>query len=674
MQQILTARSWSETTKAAIHGWFQERMQQYNKEQKKCKKSKPVFLSSAHDPRLAVVARLAPKSLTNDKDFMNTIEEMARRAATEDRYENARKQTVMTMLESHDKGIYLLNTLVDHVTKQAARQIGNNEWTVLNSQDFSFYIETDRRGEMPEKFKSKIAVIVLCNRHFVLLTCENGQIQIRDSLRIRASSFDEETTSAEMKICIGRFMQLHYEATGSYPNRKVQWIKCIGEMEVECGIMAINNLVEALTGQQGVFSRAAIGDARKWMTTDHDGLRRLENYRFTVVAGIKEKPSPPKQQTSPTEPVREPKAPSPTNASETKKPPCLSCRRTDDLYDNFCLVHHPSVIRNRRRCIHKSDAGYACRNLAISIGGIQRCPTHMDDSDRTVLPTALREQTENTVRGHQHQPYGHKAIETPEEKAEVEALIRTAPKPMTHKDLSKWVMYIPDSQEIEVTMERAPYRRTQYRLNVVVSPKNGKGIAKIKARYCDHCSAWHASEFDNLIDFPEPDVHYFKVIRNPPTTAEVTSNDCPADEEGSDVDSHEGDPATAEELEEVIRLAKIRPDEPERETASNMPIAPASSLRTDYMRGVFLYDRPQDHNHKLVYLQYAPSTRDEQLRKLKAIRAFPADLQRMPLPQAIVEHTLRNAREKGNTWSTISCARRSAGNARIAFTFCNCSS
>ena len=280
--EIDNAQQWSQTTKAAILKWFTQRQGKMIKQEKKGNKKKPSSLrtyttfSGPTDERVEVLPRRAPKALAESEDFMARLQQLAEVKQARNREQGLRKTFYNDILAAYQSGELLQDSLIDTVTRQIVRELSPDDWTIIESHPFSLYC---RSGNMPNlaALKNKIAVILLADSHFFLLTCIDGIIEIMDSLVSDASDLSPTRLQA-----IANFMQLYKDLTGRDADKTVRWMACERQKEVECGVKAINNLIKRLSGNSGTFSRKSIAEARSWMKVGDNTYRDFREYRFDI--------------------------------------------------------------------------------------------------------------------------------------------------------------------------------------------------------------------------------------------------------------------------------------------------------------------------------------------------------------------------------------------------------
>ena len=92
----------------------------------------------------------------------------------------------------------------------------------------------------------------------------------------------------------------------------------------------------------------------------------------------------------------------------------------------------------------------------------------------------------------------------------------------------------------------------------------------------------------------------------------------------------------------------------EMELLKSRAKAPAGTLKGSWLMLTKIFRSKPPHIHRLVWHQYAESTRKKQIEWLLTLKAMPADLVSLPFANAVVELVLRLANERKWAWSTVS--------------------
>ena len=174
---------------------------------------------------------------------------------------------------------------------------------------------------------------------------------------------------------------------------------------------------------------------------------------------------------------------------------------------------------------------------------------------------------------------------------------------------------------------------------------------------CDSCGEWHELDTPATLELPYPNATYFVVERRDRLPEATPHCDPDRDELDVSADEHVLQPqadASTTEHREAIRVGD------EERACVDSPATSSTTLNGNCGREWTILPGRPPHVHVLTWRQLAASTRSAHAVWLWRIHGMPADLSRVPLGAAIVELTLRYARDRNWAWSTIasnlSCA------------------
>ena len=244
----------------------------------------------------------------------------------------------------------------------------------------------------------------------------------------------------------------------------------------------------------------------------------------------------------------------------------------------------------------------------------------------------------------------------------------TSEHPIAHKQLKEAMKLTKRGTMVEL---RWTDRDGRHRLSCgdITIPGGTPGLparVKIRIERCETCEEWHAAddmEIADAIPIPYQDYMYFAVREISEVPAAVPH--CGA----SDIDGDEPHDATAQmpvapapppTLPRAPPVAprKQRTEEPgaaqAREPLAALPTSDPLLLTGAVASKWFIHkDRPPGI-HNIVWQKMAESTRRAHRRELHRIKLMDPEVAKLPLAKAIVDCTMRDAKNKNWAWSTIS--------------------
>lgn len=171
---------------------------------------------------------------------------------------------------------------------------------------------------------------------------------------------------------------------------------------------------------------------------------------------------------------------------------------------------------------------------------------------------------------------------------------------------------------------------------------------------CEVCGTWHPLEHSLKLDLPHLGVLYFavrRILQLPEAT-----EDCDPDRGELEPVEESLHPAATSNPEQRKALGL----EERQCVGAAAAVVEAAPQKGSCGRGWFIFPSRPPHVHLLMWRQLAATTRAAHIAWLWRIRGMPEDLLGIPLGTALVELTLRYARDRQWAWSTIasnlSCA------------------
>ena len=180
--------------------------------------------------------------------------------------------------------------------------------------------------------------------------------------------------------------------------------------------------------------------------------------------------------------------------------------------------------------------------------------------------------------------------------------------------------------------------------------RSALGESEVLTRWCDWCSQFESQD-PACLQLPDPDFTYFAFGRLP-TLPELIQACGYYDED--DVGSDYGEEEAAHS--EVDALWN-QLDDPARATLVSMDSAPAGTWRVLDVKRWHPVGKALEcprHVHPLVWSSMPPQTCQAHPRWIHRIRHLPDEFNNTPVPKAVVEMVLREARICRWAWSTIS--------------------
>lgn len=347
-------------------------------------------------------------------------------------------------------------------------------------------------------------------------------------------------------------------------------------------------------------------------------------------------------------------APGPGSARVAPRGTCRDCsnpRSPNHVCGGFCHWHHPAILETTkgtdRRCGCATTMRRGCRLPALEIAGVHTCWVHASLAQRHAVLRVLDPEGEpqwDAVSTGDTCPTGPSAdtvLFAPREGAPA----------MRHNEVERALRDVPRGSHIRLSMARRGAHRVQCVARLLRAPaRSALGEAEVLARWCDKCCQFESQD-PAYLQLPDPDFTYFTLGRVQALPEFASSCGYEDDDDvGSDYGDEAADPSEVDALHNQL-------DDPARATLASMDSAPAGTWRVlDAKRWHPLgkaLECPR-HVHPLVWSGMSPKTRQSHLRWIHRIRHLPDEFNNTPLPKAVVEMVLREARKRHWAWSTIS--------------------
>lgn len=588
---------------------------------------------------------IEPLRLLADREMRREIESNKRR----DRLE---------LLHVGLPGTQLITNMVDHLGEQLAShpRIQPN-WTYVTSSTLRLALSRPERASDHTIATGKDVLAVAWEQlagtgHFIALYFTQECIHVVDSLisaADEASSWPRATTAH----IIDAFAMV-LRANKRKVKKSVSLMSSHKQFNNDCGIFAINNLVRASTGQDGLLTRTQFATA---YASQADPF----SWDFSIV------PEQGKHDGRTKPPVFNPQ-------------PC--CRNpTIDPDQLFCEVHHPlNVARpDRARCTRIANySKERCQRDALEIGGVDwTCRMHSTAEERECVTLALqlvdvsdrvselRKQHEATkappippkrpaAKTFTHKPYDAPVLATvaPSPAGPSAAIsVGNAKTPLSARYIAHAVATAPADRSYEVVSKDGPERPARWRGRVVSSTRFDV-VLLVTHAFCHRCDEWHAKDDEETRVVPSPNTQYFQVTHNdaPPTECWP---DCDEDHLGSDEDDDDDMllPTSRFDDEKEPLFADL-PEGYHSETllrqAASWQWRPQSSENPD---------RKPAGVHRLTWRLYASATRKAHRKYLTLIHQAAQDpaWSAKPMGKAIVELIMALGKRNDWRWTTYAC-------------------
>jgi len=590
--------------------------------------------------------RQMPKELHDDPTFFRYAYRIAEQ-------ELRRNSTAETLTDNHritscyPLGRMLTDTLLSKVITGLVQSLPNSSpWTILHPAPIKTFNHTGRKTSLPDVLSPKVAAIICYHKHFILVTSEGAGIAVYDSLIGPSIGGNWKPDPYQLKI-INRFATLLSER-GHQPGTTVTYMPCKLQACNDCGIEAINNLVKATTGQYGCFSRDMIRTAFNFYSTN-PGCE----FNFNVV---------------------------PSNPSiikvETNDTTSDCCKR-EKVAGHWCAWHHPTIvsIKNRRPCMGTSEKGKPCGEQAINLDkGMDFCWYHTKRRpellkklkgilEGSLLLTDHMLESGADVRGETtppapvtftHNPYATAPPSVPPAQVPPRTTVSNNQQPMAFGDVARFVKASVNCT-IEVRLNHRIFGESRI-IGKVNKPadKNERGgaVMNVSHIFCNKCRSWQEST--EAIRIPNTDFSYYSAQKSTIPKPEEISGPCDCDDIGSDAASEDYEPPADEsdDFESLRRGAAMDDDDLDCNIPS--PEIPPGPMRADSFLRMYIYNDRPPSVHKAAWSKLAPATRKNHIRILNWLTLMPPELHRCHISFAVIEYTLRRAKERKWGWSTIS--------------------
>lgn len=341
----------------------------------------------------------------------------------------------------------------------------------------------------------------------------------------------------------------------------------------------------------------------------------------------------------------------PIPAKPDGRVPTATCCARPEIAHGLCAWHHPALAPEpgrRRYCTAKTANGRQCREQILRTPGdgpsVRHCYYHLTPVEQAQIEEALTGRRSERI-------------------AKVPPPLASA-QPLRHTVVRDYVARLKAGQTV-VVQRRLPGEAKAW---VVAERVHGEtALFQTIARHCEVCDEWHFSESAScpaeMEYLPAGDTTYFHV--GPADLLQVAgmSPDCGFCDEDDDDDldgEEDGDGETLRAQERTT--AEDAAQDPERQclwSAQTAPALTASAVAAQARRWYVYHGRPPGVP-KVAWASLASTTRAAHERWLRRISAMPPELQRLPLPVAVLELVLRRAEERKWAWSTTASSLSSA--------------
>ena len=271
--EISQVRNWDADVERKVKGWFSAR------------RAERAEQTTTVAEEIGVrIMDIPPEIECAHPDFRRILYELAEKKVRRQGAEYTAAELQRRILNSHQRGVMLTDTLVDIVAQQVASTL-DSSWTVLRTTDFYLFALQGRRGTMPATLTKNVAVIIFLRpNHFVLMTHHRDRFEVRDSM-VTTKPSKKWKPSAELTAMASRFIDLVSPQAKRPIAAIVHWMPCQKQALNECGIESINNLVLCTTGARGTFSRGSIRAARDFCLPRNGPPRDIAQFKFDIVPG-----------------------------------------------------------------------------------------------------------------------------------------------------------------------------------------------------------------------------------------------------------------------------------------------------------------------------------------------------------------------------------------------------
>jgi hypothetical protein len=393
----------------------------------------------------------APEQIKQDPAYQTMLALAEDRSSTYARDEKNKR--TKEALEGAEKWKFVTTDVINWVI-DAAPTLPN--WSLIKPLPLMAYVNNDRR--CVREPKANIAAIFCHSHHYYLLTWHDGRLELRDSLK---GSKAYEPTREVIQIA-GRFAAIIPKLDGQRTVR-LELASCELQLENDCAMQAVNNMVQVVTGTRGSMTRNHIRRAGRECPDPGDATvvwKTIWNPQPSAIPQASRTPAQhaPQAVAHQTSDSSTPPAVKPERPKVSFATGCQLCSRTA-LTDGYCAWHHPKLLAmtGRPTCRAIASTNRPCCELALHVGRVPHCAYHLSVAERKRAIEALSDAPEPTNQ----RPMSPKHL-------------GDALKPIPHSELKKFLTSCPQGQALEIVAQAKGQDRCTFLCKLASSSGSSK--------------------------------------------------------------------------------------------------------------------------------------------------------------------------------------------------------